>query len=156
MAYEEQRVEPKIVEATTPIDIRKKKITCEYCGKPNHTTSVCRKKVVGIKIALREELAKEGCCFKCGKQGYIARMCNVKKVIVLSEENKNTSTYSSLKKEERKEESIDSPQTQESVLVGNASLLRRDEMTTQSKLYCVRKYTFCRIPKPDWFVTKYE
>jgi hypothetical protein len=34
----------------------------------------------------------------------------VKKVTVLSEENKNTFTYSSLKKKERKEESTDSPQ----------------------------------------------
>jgi Zinc knuckle len=71
---------------------------------------VCRKKTVEIKIAWRKELAKEERCFKCGKQGHIARMCNVKKVTVLSEENKNTSTYSSLKKEERKEKSTDSPQ----------------------------------------------
>jgi hypothetical protein len=92
------------------MDIGKRRITCEYCGKPNHTVSVCRKKVVGIKIALREELAKERRCFKCGKQEYITRMYNIKKVAVLSEENKNTSTYSSLKKEEGKEESTDSPQ----------------------------------------------
>jgi hypothetical protein len=71
---------------------------------------VCKKKTARIKIASREELAKEKHCFKCGKQRHIARMCNVKKVVVLSEENKNTSTYSSLKKEERKEESTDSPQ----------------------------------------------
>jgi hypothetical protein len=69
---------------------------------------VCRKKVVGIKIASREKLAKEGRCFKYGKQGHIVRMCNVKKVVVLSEENKNTSTYSSLKKKKKKEESTDS------------------------------------------------
>jgi hypothetical protein len=119
VAYEGRRVEPKTVEATTPIDIEKRRIICEYCGKPNHTASVCRKKTTGIKIVSRKELAKEGRCFKCGKQRHIARMCNVKKVTVLSEENKNTSTYSSLKKEERKEESTDSSQTQEPVLVGN-------------------------------------
>jgi hypothetical protein len=71
---------------------------------------VCRKKVARIKIVSREELAKEGRYFKYGKQGHITRMCNVKKVAVLSEENKNTSTYSSLKKEENKKESTDSPQ----------------------------------------------
>jgi hypothetical protein len=34
VAYERQRVEPKTVEATTPMDIGKRRITCEYCGKP--------------------------------------------------------------------------------------------------------------------------
>jgi hypothetical protein len=110
VAYERRRVEPKTVEASTPMDIGKRRIICEYCGKPNHTASVCKKKTAGIKIVLREELVKEGCCFKYGKQRHIARMCNVKKVTVLSEENKNTSTYSSLKKKERKEKSTDSPQ----------------------------------------------
>jgi hypothetical protein len=90
------------------MDIGKERITCEYCGKSNHTTSVCKKKAVGIKIALREKLVKEGHCFKCGKQEHITKMCNVKKVAVLSEENKNTSTHPSLKKEEEKE-STDSP-----------------------------------------------
>jgi hypothetical protein len=102
------------------MDIGKGRITCEYYDKLNHTASVCRKKAAGIKIASREELAKKGRCFKCGKQRHIARMCNVKKVAILSEENKNTFTYSSLKKKEEKEESTDSPQAQELVLVGNA------------------------------------
>jgi hypothetical protein len=119
-AYERRWVEPKTVEATTPMDIGKERVTCEYYGKLNHTASVCRKKATGIKIASRKELVKEGHCFKCGKQGHIARMCNVKKVAVVSKENKNTSTYSSLKKRERKKKSKESPQTQEPVLVGNA------------------------------------
>jgi Zinc knuckle len=71
----------------------------------NQTTQLaCRKKVVGIKIASRKNLVKERHCFKCGKQGHIARMCNEKKIAVLSEENKNTSTYSSSK--EKREERI--------------------------------------------------
>jgi hypothetical protein len=92
------------------MDIGKGRITCEYYGKSNHTVSVCRKKAVGIKIVSRKELVKKGHYFKCDKQGHITRMCNVKKVVVLSEENKNTFTYSSLKKEERKEKSTDSLQ----------------------------------------------
>jgi hypothetical protein len=67
VAYEGRRVEPKTVEAITPMDIGKRRIICEYCGKPNHTASMCRKKTVGIKITSREELVKEEHCFKCGK-----------------------------------------------------------------------------------------
>jgi hypothetical protein len=101
------------------MDIGKKRVICEYYDKPNHIASVCRKKVAGIKITLRKELVKEGCCFKCGKQRHIIRMCNVKKVAVVNEENKNTSTYSSLKKREGKKESKKSLQAQELVLVEN-------------------------------------
>jgi hypothetical protein len=50
VAYERRRVEPKTVEATTPMDIEKGRIICEYCGKSNHTASVCRKKIARIKI----------------------------------------------------------------------------------------------------------
>jgi Ty3 transposon capsid-like protein/Zinc knuckle len=110
VVYEGQRVESKIVEVTTPMNIGKRRVTCEYCGKPNHTASMCKKKVIEIKIASRKKLVKERRCFKCGKQGHIARMCNVKKVAVVSEENKNTSTYFSLKKKERKKKSKESSQ----------------------------------------------
>jgi hypothetical protein len=94
VAYEGQKVTLKMVEVTVLMEIEKEKVIYKYCGKPNHIARVCRKKTVGIKIALRENLVKKRRCFKCGKQEHITRMCNEKKITVLSEENKNTSTYS--------------------------------------------------------------
>jgi hypothetical protein len=92
----------KTIEATTLMEIGKGKVICEYYDKPNHTASVCKKKTVEIKIVSRENLVKERRYFKCGKQRHIARMCNEKKITVLSEENKNTSTYSGSKEKKKK------------------------------------------------------
>jgi hypothetical protein len=52
-----RKITSRVEESTVSvINIDKEKVTCRYYKKPNHTANVCRKKLVGIKLASREEL----------------------------------------------------------------------------------------------------
>jgi cell fate regulator YaaT (PSP1 superfamily) len=62
----------KVEELTVLVmDISKRKVTCGYCGKPNHTANVCRKKLVRIKLVSRKELKEKRLCFKCSQEGHM-------------------------------------------------------------------------------------
>jgi hypothetical protein len=66
------KITPKVEESTaSAMDIGKRKVTCGYCEKLNHTVNVCRKKLVRIKLVSREELKEKGLCFKCGQEGHM-------------------------------------------------------------------------------------
>jgi Zinc knuckle len=91
------KITPKVKESTALVmDIGKRKVTCGYCGKPNHTVNVCRKKLTRIKLASRKELKEKGLCFRCGQEGHMTRNCKVKKVAIVNEEIKTPSMYTEL------------------------------------------------------------
>jgi hypothetical protein len=83
------------------IDIEIEKVTCGYCGKPNHTAEVCWKKTVDIKITLKRTSRE-----KIVLQVWVNRtwICKFKKIVSLTNKIKISFTYlNSIKLKKRKE-----------------------------------------------------
>jgi hypothetical protein len=88
------KITPKVEESTaSAMNIGKEKMTYKYCGKPNHTVNVCRKKLAKTKLASRKELKEKELCFKCSQEEHMVWNCKVKKVAIVNEEIKTPSMY---------------------------------------------------------------